>query len=929
MIPGVEIPGPVFVLGLITGCTYGLLAVGLVLVHRSNRIVNFAHGEIGVLGATLLGLAVVRWHLPYWVAFLPALVVAAGVGAGAEVVVVRRLRKAPPLMSVVATLGLGQFLFLLSSAIGSQVQSGLMFPEPVGLPTLTVGTLRITPAYMAMLVFTSPLVLGLAVFLKRSRLGLAIRGAADNPEAARLGGVPVARMSSLSWALAGAVSAFTAILVSPTRGFTTAASLGPALLLRALVPAVVARMSNLPVAFGVGIAVGVVEQTLTWNWPRGRIVEAVLFACVLAVLLLQPRKGTREKEPSRWTAIQAWDPLPERLAALRAVRRLRAGLVGGALAVAVALPLLVTNATSIVLVAIMSFAIVGLSVGVVTGLGGQLSLGQFALAGIGAAVSVRIVAATGSFPLGFAGAVAAAALASVVIGLPALRISGLMLTVSTLAFALATQFWLLRQPWMIGDHREPGRPIVGSLVLDTGRSYYFVALVSLLLALVVTHHVRRGALGRCLVAVRDNEDAARAMTVRAVAVKLQGFALGGALAGLGGAVYAHSLSSIDPSAFSVSASVDVVAMTVIGGLGTLVGPLAGAFYVIGVPRFLPLDAAGLAATSLGWLLFVLYVPAGLPQLVLPLRRRVLDAIARRAGQGDRATADDPGAAGGDAQVAAVVQPLGRLLPRPEPPAGPLLEVREVTKRYGGLQAVGGVSLSLDPGETLGLIGPNGAGKTTLFELVGGFVPADGGQVRFGARDVTRLTPEARARLGLVRSFQDAALFPTLTVLDTVKLALERAVPARFVPEVLGLRRAERRRDARARQLITAMGLDRFRERRVAELSTGTRRICELACIVALEPTVLLLDEPSSGVAQRETEALGGLLRRLRDSLDVSMIVIEHDMPLVMGLSDRVLAMESGRELACGTPQEIRTHPLVLASYLGDDATAIERSGSAM
>ncbi|HZQ84570.1 MAG TPA: ATP-binding cassette domain-containing protein, partial [Acidimicrobiales bacterium] len=211
-------------------------------------------------------------------------------------------------------------------------------------------------------------------------------------------------------------------------------------------------------------------------------------------------------------------------------------------------------------------------------------------------------------------------------------------------------------------------------------------------------------------------------------------------------------------------------------------------------------------------------------------------------------------------------------------------------------------------------------------VIGGFIPADGGTVTFAGRDVTALGAEARAGLGLVRSFQDAALFPTLSVHEVIQVALERAEPTRFLPSVLGFTGGEKKA-ARADALIELMGLGHFRDKPVAELSTGTRRIAELACMLALEPTVLLLDEPAAGIAQRETEALGDLLVGIKRLLGLTLVVVEHDIPLVMRLADRVIAMETGRIIADGTPDQIRRDPEVIASYLGDDAAAVERSGA--
>jgi ABC-type branched-subunit amino acid transport system ATPase component/ABC-type branched-subunit amino acid transport system permease subunit len=921
-----DVPFPVLLLGAITGMTYGILAVGLVLIYRSNRIINFAHGEIGAFAAAILGVVVVRWGVPYWVAFPIALAVAAGVGSLSEVVVIRRLRNAPPVMSIVATLGLAQFLLLFSLVVNSQASAGRLFPQPAFLPEFSVGALRVTRAYSGMLFITPLLVAALVWFLRKSRAGLAIRASAANPEAARMAGVFSGRMSTLAWAIAGAVSAFTAILVLPTRGFANAQFLGPGLLLRALAAAVIAGMSSLPVALGAGVAIGVVEQVLLWNYPRGGLVEAVLFGLLLVALLLQRRRGTaRDEEKGSWAAVQPWPPLPERLREVWAVRHLGRIMAGISLAAALLVPALATNATSVTLVVIMAFAVVGLSVGIVTGLGGQLSLGQFALAGVGAVVSYVITFKTGSYLLGFLGAGATAAAVSLFIGLPALRIRGLMLAVTTLGFALATQGWLFQQSWMLGEGIDPGRPIIGHTIFDTGKKYYLFALIPLVVTIWLASNIWRSGIGRRLRAIRDNESAARAFTIPATAVKLQGFVLAGVLAGMGGALYGHALSRLAPTAFPISASIDVAAMTVLGGIGVLAGPLIGAFYIIGVPQFLPLDNAGLAATALGWLVLILYFPGGIAQMLKPLRDRVIDFLAGLGGVDARAVRSEE-AAGEEASVVSDRLTFTRRIDRVATADGPLLSVESVSKSFGGVQAVEGVSFEVQQGEIVGLIGPNGAGKTTLFELVGGFTKGDAGKVRFAGRDVTSMGPEGRGRLGLIRSFQDAALFPTMTVLETVMLGLERAQPTRLAPALFGLGRADREREERARELISLMGLHAYRNKQISALSTGTRRITELTCLMAMEPTLLLLDEPASGIAQRETEALGDLLVRLKEALDITLVVIEHDIPMIMRLSDRVLAMESGRLIADGTPDVVRNDPAVIESYLGGDTRAIERSG---
>jgi ABC-type branched-subunit amino acid transport system ATPase component len=270
-------------------------------------------------------------------------------------------------------------------------------------------------------------------------------------------------------------------------------------------------------------------------------------------------------------------------------------------------------------------------------------------------------------------------------------------------------------------------------------------------------------------------------------------------------------------------------------------------------------------------------------------------------------------------------------PRPDPTAVPALELKDLAVRFGGIQAVGGVSLSAAPQEIIGIIGPNGAGKTTLFDLISGFTRADAGRVILGGQELTGRSPDQRARAGLGRSFQDARLFPALTVEETIAVSLERWIavkdvfnPALHLPASFD---SEQAVHERLDQLIDLLNIESFRSKFVHELSTGSRRVVDLACVVAHHPSVVLLDEPSSGIAQREAEALAPLMLRLRDELGATLIVIEHDMPLVTSVADRLIALDQGLVIANGGSHEVLHDPLVVSSYLGETAAAIARSGA--
>jgi branched-chain amino acid transport system ATP-binding protein len=261
----------------------------------------------------------------------------------------------------------------------------------------------------------------------------------------------------------------------------------------------------------------------------------------------------------------------------------------------------------------------------------------------------------------------------------------------------------------------------------------------------------------------------------------------------------------------------------------------------------------------------------------------------------------------------------------------VLEVNGLTKRFGGITAVDDVTFRLRQGEILGLIGPNGAGKTTIFDIISGLLPIDSGHLSFQGTDITSLGADRRAALGLGRSFQDARIFPTLTVAENIAIGLERHLNERdHLAALLNLPAVQQQEEDVAftvEDLIELMSLSAFRDKFVGELSTGSRRIVDLAMAIAHDPSVLLLDEPSSGIAQRETEALGPLLKRIQSEAGCALLIIEHDMPLIRSISDQIIALDLGAVVTQGTPEEVLTNPHVVSSYLGGDMNVINRSGA--
>ena len=908
-----------------TGLTYGVLAVGLVLIYRSTRVINFAYGEMGAFGAALLAIMVINWDVNFWIALAAVLAVGAAGGAAIELAVVRRLFNAPRVILFAATLGAAQLIFLCQLLL-PDLDRFERYPTPFRR-TWHVGDVVVRSEHLLVLVAVPLVTVALAWFLGRTKYGTAVRAAAVNADAARLSAIYVKWISTLVWMLAGMLATVTAVLVAP-RGSTaaTTAALGPSLLVRALAAALIGRMLSLPLAVAGGIAIGIAEAVLFFNYPaQPGLIDAVLFLIVLVAVLTIARSGRGDDRAAAWSFAPRTRPVPMRLRDHWLVRHTNQIGAGLALLAALLLPVVFGQASRQFLYSeMLLYAMVALSLTVLTGWAGQLSLGQFAFVGLGAMTTAAFVRAGMSFELAVVASTVVTIVVALVVGIPALRVRGLLLAVTTLAFAVMADSWLLQRPLLQGEGRVVFLPRArwgDAFSLAPQRTYYYVCLVLLLLAIWVVVRIRRSGLGRSLIAVRDNPDGAAALTISPARIKLIAVGVAGGLAGLAGGLLAGLLVQFGAEAVAPEESLRVVAIAVIGGLASVTGAVLGAVWVIGLPAlFDHAEEVQLLTSGAGLLILLLYFPGGLVELLYRARDALFDVLDRRLG---------PSAA--PRQEAEAPIPVRTRAASVDAVSvdGVALRTAGTRVRFGGRIAVDRVDLEVHDGEVVGLIGTNGAGKSTLMNAIGGFVSADG-RVELLGRDVSGLSPSRRAALGLGRAFQTADLFPDLTVRETVQVALEARHRTTLPATILALpkaRRSERAKAAEADELIAFFGLGRFAEKFVNELSTGTRRIVELACLLALDARVLCLDEPTAGVAQRETEAFAPLVLRIREELGASLLVIEHDMPFILGISDRVYCLEAGRIIAEGSPAQVRQDAAVIASYLGTDERAIRRSGA--
>ncbi len=910
--------------GLVQGLAIAVLAVGLVLIYRCTRIINFAVANMGVVGATTLPLLTLQYHFPFWVALVLSLLIGLALGILVEIGIIRRLRRAPRVVLLVATIGLAQVALAIGREIPLPADQSAHYPVGINVSWVLAG-ITIRGADLDIVILVPVAIVGLAWFLERTMLGKTVKACATNPELARSASISPKLVSTLVWALGAALATLSLVLIGGETSLAGGlASLGPETLAWALAAALFARMSSFRRAMIAGILIGIGQSLVNFNFIADTgLIELLVFGTVLLAVVLYGRERVADEEVFAFTPRSR--PIPQRLRSKWWARNIdKSGLMLLGVT-ALILPLLVTAPSSQQLyTAVLAFAICASSLTVITGWQGQLSLGQMGIAGIAVLCAARLVHSGVPFWLAIVMMTIGAAVLAAGLGISSLRVRGLYLAVVTFTFALAAEQYVYYLPALSGDAPDGANvPFpVGRLWFISfpgQRTYFYVVLVILVLVIVVLSRFRDSNIGRTMKAVRDNENAAAAYTLAPGRIKIRAFAFAGALAGLGGCLLGGAFANVPFTAsfFLVDNSLALVTMVVIGGMGSVTGALLGAIWVIGIPAIAPNNTTlSLLTSSLGLLAILLYFPRGLNQISFAVRDAIMDWADSRFGK--------------DVGPESVTYPQGlRRREGPLDPAVPALAVSDLRVIFGGNVAVNDVSLAVDSGEIVGLIGSNGAGKSTVMNAVGGFVPSRG-SVRILGQEVSGRPPSSRASLGLGRTFQSATLFPELTVTDTLLVALEAKGKTAMVSTALRLpsaRRRSRASSAEIGELVHFLGLGPYRDHYIDDLSTGTRRVVELAGLLALNARVICLDEPTAGLAQRETEAFGPLIKMVQRELQASVLLIEHDMPLVLSISDRMYCLEAGAVIAEGIPSEIRDNPRVIASYLGTDERAIRRSGA--
>ena len=912
---------PFVILGITAGSVYGLTGTGLVLTYKTSGIFNFAQGAVATTGAYVFYILHDDvLHLPAVpTALICVFVVGPVLGLGMEAMA-RRLAEASATMKVVATVG----VVLVVQGFFSATFGTLARTFPAWLPqrTFDIGGVFIGEDQMIITGIALAATVALFLFFRQTRLGLAMRGVVDNPELLDLGGTSPAAVRRWAWIIGSSFAVLAGVLLAPTLNLD--ATVLTLLVVQAFGAAAIGRFSSLPLTYVGGLAVGIIASVATKYVVTGSAALAGLpasipFIVLFAVLIFTPRSKLADRRVSR--------PRPAAVYAAPARVQLAGAAVLGVVLLLV--PHLVNAGQLPYWSDGLSQVVLFLSLGLLVRTSGQVSLCQAAFAAIGATTMGHL---TAGFGLPWGAALLLAGLAAVPIGafiaIPAIRLPGVFLALATFGFGVTMQ--QMGYPlWIMFGSSSLGQAVNRPSFAEGDIAYYYLVLAFAVAAGLLVVWLVRSRLGRLLRGMADSPVALATHGTSVVVTRVLVFCIAAFLAGLSGALFGGVVHTVTSSDFTAFGSLTLLALLVIMPGREPWYAFAAGFALVIIPSWISTGG------TVGDWLNVLFGAAAVQVAIglVPRNERLhgfLDRIGgRRPGPATASPFPEPSQAPGTPVPAAATQAAtqaangsGPAVSRPgrdrkTPAAG--LDLAHVTVRYGGHLAVNDVSLTAPVGRITGLIGPNGAGKTSLFNVASGLVRPASGTPRLHGADMSTLDPAARARHGLGRTFQKMELFDSLTTRENVSLGREAGQagrrPWRHVAET---RRERHSRDAATEQAMALAGIADLADRPVAALSTGQRRLAELARCLAGEFDVLLLDEPSSGLDRAETMRFGAVLTRVVAERGVGILLVEHDMALVMNICDYVHVLDFGTKIFEGTAADTSSSDIVRAAYLGTE-----------
>ena len=974
------------ILGLGSGAVYAALGLGLVVTYRSSGVVNLATGAIalyvaytyaflrqGKLVDPIPGLnptpSIGTGPLGFWPAFALSLVIAGVLGALLYVLIFRPLRAAPAAAKAVASVGVMVVIqALLATGVGSAVVSVTpIFPYHV----YEILGSRVPGDRLWFTAVIIVIAVALTLWFRFTRFGLATRAAAESEKGAFVTGLSPQRIALVNWALSTMIAGVGGVLIAPIVPLIPDAY--ALFIVAALAAALVGNFTKIGVTVGAALVIGMLQSEATYlqgkSWaPQSGLTDLVPLIVILVFLVLRG-----QELPARGAIIQR---------TLGLAPRPRGYLVPAVvIAVAGFVSLAVThNSMRGAVITTLVMAVIALSQVVVTGYSGQISFAQLTIAGVGAFSLTRIQFQL-HVPFPFAPLLAAvfAMIVGVVVGLPALRIRGLPVAVVTLALAAVLQNLWFNNPQLnggLGGAPVQDPSIFGvDLGVGSGHGYPHLpfgvlCLIVLLLTAGGVALLRRSRLGAAMLAVRANERAAAASGISVSRIKLAAFAIGGFLAGLGGAMLAYQQTAADVSSYTAVGGLAFFTTAYLAGVTSVGGGInagiiaaGGIVYTLvnkGVPLWIYILLIGLllvGLVQLAWpklvrpalavvalaavaaaifhhggiqlgeyydaisgVLLILTVILNPEGIVGPLQTQLAvlrEKLSARRSPVPAAVPAESAAAGESAAAdglgsAGGLAAAGRPGRRSQPDGRPLLTVSGVGVRYGGVVANEDVSFEVFPGEIVGLIGPNGAGKTTLLDAISGYARATG-SVELDGRKLDGRKPYRRSRDGMGRTFQGIELYDDLSVRENVEVGTMAARSARAdgEPPAAGI-------DA----YFKILDLQAVADEPVRRLSVGQRQLVSVARALAGRPAIVLLDEPAAGLDVTESRWLAGRLRAIRDA-GTTIVMVDHDMGLVLDVCDRIVVLNLGKVVAVGPPAEIERNDEVKRAYLGTTHADVE------
>jgi ABC-type branched-subunit amino acid transport system ATPase component/branched-subunit amino acid ABC-type transport system permease component len=899
---------PFILAGLVTGSVYALAGVGLVLTYKTSGVFNFAHGAIATASAYLF----YTLHVQHGMTWIPAAIICLFVlGPLLGVLmewIARPLAEASLAVRVVSTVGVLLVIQSLAVIIYGTTQTREV---PVFLPShpFTIGSTVITTDQIIVFVVGAAATAGLYAYFRIARTGLAMRAVVNEADLLDISGTDPIVVRRWAWIIGVTFASASGVLLVPY--ITLDATTLTFLVVSAFGAAAVGRFTNLPGTYLGGLLIGVGASLATKYFTNGALAglsSSLPFLVLFVVLLVSPRRRLAERARTVARSQSAWS----------APWQIQAAAV---LVVLVVLCLVPGFATDHLTdwTQFLAMTVLFLSLGLLVRTSGQVSLCHAGFMAIGVCAFSQLAVVHGwPWLLALLGAGVIAIPVGALLAIPAIRLSGLYLALATFGFGILLQFMFYPLQFMFGDIGQavtvPTPKWLAIGLTQSEKSYYYLCLVIAVLATGLVIAITRSRLGRLLRALADSPTGLATSGASINATRVLVFCISAFLAAIAGALAAGAVGQAAPQSYLPMNSLLYFVLVVIGLGGAPWYAISGAIGTTLITSYVT------NSNTTNWL----SVMFGLLALALALTPEHKRASHRIQAKIDQLARRDRSRSGARAGSPAPEQPAPEQ-PAPEQPAPAQpaatrhgsLEVADLRVTFGGLVAVDGVSIQAPTGRITGLIGPNGAGKTTFFNACSGLNRPSRGVIRLDGADISRRGPSYRARRGLGRTFQQMELFDNLTVRENVALGLEGSFAG---PNVLrhlaSSRHSLRRVSAITSKMLRQCDLLDLADRTVGSLSTGQRRLVELARCLAGPARILLLDEPSSGLDRMETARFGEILRSAVRERDIGILLVEHDMALVTDVCEYVYVLDFGEAIFAGTSAEMAASPAVQAAYLG-------------